>query len=226
MLIIVDVRAPEEAKENLKRYGEMVEFETSGITYDAISGHPDVFMCRVGEELVVAPNIAERFIETGNLKLEIRTGRLDVGREYPESARYNAVVTDDLIIHNLDISDPELLMMTWDRQQVHVPQGYSRCNLLPLKNNHFITSDKGIEKNLKEIATLLYVDSQEILLPGFEHGFFGGACGVFEDNVFVMGTLEKISQGKEIHSFLTNLNYEVIELYDGPLFDVGSILFI
>lgn len=224
MLIIVDARAPEEAKENLRGYGEVVEFATRNITYDAVSGHPDIFFCNVGKELVAATNTPEIFLDTlRKNNIEVRTGNLEIGSYYPDTARYNAVSSADLFIHNLDITDPDLLMMAWDRQQVHVTQGYCRCNLLALRENHFITSDKGIESILKDFGKVLFVSPEEILLPGFDHGFWGGTCGMSGDRIFIMGSLNRIKQGAEIRNFIAGLHYEIIELYDGPLFDGGGL---
>ena len=73
---------------------------------------------------------------------------------------------------------------------------------------------------------VLYVNPEDIQLPGFKHGFFGGACGVYEDSVFLLGSLESFKAGKKVKSFLQSLEYEIIELFDGPLFAGGSILFV
>jgi hypothetical protein len=108
---------------------------------------------------------------------------------------------------------------------VHVDQGYCRCNLLPLKNDHFITSDEGIYKVLKRHTDhILKVTTNGIILEGHKHGFFGGCCGVFEDKVFLIGSLKHYEDGGKVEDFLKNLGYEIVELYDGPLFDGGGII--
>ncbi len=117
-----------------------------------------------------------------------------------------------------------------DLHPVHVDQGYCRCNLLPLKDDHFITSDAGIFKVLKAGLhppaggwSPLLVSPEGILLEGFPHGFFGGCCGVWEDKVFVNGSLSFYKDGDKVRDYLGKLDYEIIELYDGPLMDCGSI---
>ncbi|MFU8843081.1 MAG: DUF6873 family GME fold protein, partial [Bacteroidales bacterium] len=62
--------------------------------------------------------------------------------------------------------------------------------------------------------------------PGFKNGFFGGTCGVVDDIVFFMGSLKKFGDGGAVRNFLEVLNYRVVELYDGQLFDGGSLQFI
>ena len=96
-----------------------------------------------------------------------------------------------------------------------------------MKDNHFITSDKGISKALiKQFFTGRYVAPDDIILPGFDHGFLGGAMGVWQDKVFVIGNLDYLEKGKKIKKIVEALDYELIELYNGPLFDGGTVLFI
>jgi len=56
MLIITDKKIPEQAKINLSKYGEHILLETSKITDESISGHPDVFFCKTLKKLIIAPN--------------------------------------------------------------------------------------------------------------------------------------------------------------------------
>lgn len=226
MKIIVDGQIPKQALEKLSEYGNLVLFSTKNITYDAISGHPDIFFCNMGEQWIYGSNLPD--VYTKRLKKfhgSIRAGETPVGSKYPESARYNAVVTDNYIIHNFRYTDPVITHHAGERELIHVSQGYTRCNLLPLKNDHFITSDEGIYRTLTGYGlNVLLVGSKDILLPGIDHGFFGGACGIYEDTVFVIGNLSHFSDGKRVHDFLHKNGFQIVELYDGPLFDGGSIL--
>lgn len=110
---------------------------------------------------------------------------------------------------------------------IHVDQGYCRCNLLALKNDHYITSDPGIYKTLQRLhLNALLVSPEGIHLEGFPHGFFGGCCGVWEEKVFVNGSLNLYKDGDRAREYLDKLGYKIVELYDGPLMDCGSILFV
>jgi len=227
-LIITDKKLPPEAKDSLAKHGDIIEFSTSNITYDAISGHPDIFFCKTNSRLIIAPNLPESYLlllKEKNFPLVI--GSRNVESKYPSSAHYNAVVTDNLLIHNLKITDKIILENTKELTHIHLNQAYTRCNLLPLKNNSFITSDKGVYQTLlKAKLNILYVSPEYILLEGFSNGFFGGACGVYENKVFIIGSLKYLSDGNKVKSFLKNLDYKIIELYDGPLIDGGSLIFI
>jgi len=228
MLIIVDKKIPEEAKDNLRMMGELMELETTGNTYPAISGHPDIFFTRIDDQLVGAPNLPRAYLEVLNGKQrKYQLGENLVGTTYPETAKYNAVVTSKYLVHNTKITDTKVLKLCEGKTKIHVNQGYTRCNLIFLDDNHAITSDLGIAKQLsgRGIETLL-VNPDEIMLPGFKNGFFGGCCGVFQDKLFVLGNLDKYPDGEKVMGFLAKVDFEIIELCDTPLFDGGGVFFI
>jgi hypothetical protein len=228
MLIILDKKVPEAAKKNMRTFGEVIEFTTSGITYEAISGHPDVFFCHAGIQWIVAPNCPGEYQEMLiRKKVPFRMGKNPVRDNYPGTAFYNAVLSDEMLIHNLDLTDPVILPYAEEKNRIHVSQGYCRCNLLALRNHSFMTSDEGIHKILAGKGfSVLFVDPAEILLAGFRHGFMGGACGICRNQFFFIGSLRYHKQGNEISALLEDLDYEIVELYDGPLFDGGGVLFL
>ncbi len=228
MLILIDKKMPAAAKQKLAAYGERVEFSTEGITYEAISGHPDIFFCPTPAGLLVAPNLPEKYfaiLKQNSIPYTI--GQKPVGRSYPETAPYNSLVSEKYIIQNKEISDPGIKNMNPDSEIIHVRQGYVRCNLVSLPGNLFITSDRGIEKSLhhRQLETL-YVDPSCVRLDGFEHGFFGGACGLLEDTLFICGSLNYVREKENIEAFCLRAGVRISELYDGQLFDAGSIVFL
>jgi hypothetical protein len=227
MLVIIDQKISREAKKLLSSYGELMELKTEGITYPAISGHPDIFFCQAPGRLFVAPNLPRHYFDQLRAHhIDFITGELPVGPEYPATARYNAVATEKYLIHNFRHTDFIITRTLDDLTPVHVDQGYCRCNLLPLKDDHFITSDRGIEKGLQPLGLQpLGLQPFGILLEVFPHGFFGGCCGVLDDKVFINGSLNLYNDGKKVREYLETLNVQIIELHHGPLSDAGSILF-
>lgn len=226
MYFIVDSKIYSEAIESLKRYGKVITISSKNITYDTISGHPDIFICSTPNNFIVAKNTP---IEITNrlqkLKIPFSLGKSDIKTLYPNTCHYNAVITDKYFIHNLKYTDKKILDSYSTLEKIHVEQGYTRCNLLPLKDDHFITSDKGIHSELlKRNLHVLLVCPEDIVLSGFKHGFFGGCCGVYKDIVFIHGSLTKFNDGLKVRLFLEKLNYTIIELCDAPLQDCGSIL--
>ncbi len=225
---IADKNTPVAAIKTLQNFGEIMLFITKNITYRQVAGHSDLFFCFGNGQCVTAPNTPKKYIEWLKEKnVDIITGSQPVGNNYPSSAIYNAVVTDDYLIHNLSVTDPVVLETFSHLKKINIRQGYSRCSLLPLKNNHFITSDEGVYKVLEtNHLDALYVNPSSILLPGFKHGFFGGTAGVIDDTIFLTGSLNYFPEGEKVRNYLNHLHYTIIELYDGPLFDIGSLLIV
>ena len=228
MLIIADNRIPAQAKVNLQKYGEVIWLETSDITEASISGHPDIFFCKTDKHFIIAPNLPNEYKRLlSDHHIGFVEGSKAVKHSYPEAAVYNAVITENLLIHKTDITDTAILNDCKDLKQINVRQGFARCSLLPLRRNHFITSDEGIHKTLvKKGFQALLVNSDEIILPGHSHGFIGGTCGILENKIFIIGSLSFYNDSEKIKTFISQLDYEIIELYNGPLFDGGSLIFI
>jgi hypothetical protein len=228
MLIIVDRKIPPEAGEKLSAYGTLMHLETAGIVHPAISGHPDIFFCKTPQSLVVSPSLPEKFLhQLEEQKVQFIPGNLASGIRHPASVYYNAAVNDRYLVHRLEYTDPVILQNCHSLKKIPVKQGYTRCNLFLLKNDHYITSDRGIHKNLERSGLKgLFVSPAGIILPGFPNGFIGGAMGLLEDTVFITGSLAHHAEGAAVKQFLENLKYGIIELYNGSLFDGGGILFI
>jgi hypothetical protein len=226
--IIVDSRISDASKQVLQNFGKIIEFESSGIVYDAISGHPDIFLFQDIISLIVAPNAPSEFLnELEVAEIKFKLGTTNLGFEYPNTAKYNAVSTKNLFIHNLKISDETLLEINKNRFHIHVNQGYTRCNLLALNNKAFISSDWGICRELeRHKLKSLYINPENIQLQGMKHGFFGGCCGILNQYLFLNGSIDSMREKNAFFDFALNEGFHLVELNDGPLTDIGSIMVI
>ena len=221
---IVDARMPGAAKDILREEFSLVDFRSKDLVYEAISGHPDAFMHQVNDKLIVSTNLPKKYFNwLKDNDINYRVGRNKLGKKYPDTAYYNVASGDGIFIHKEDVTDGNLLDELKDHRFIHTNQAYSRCNTLILDSQNIITSDAGLHKTMPE--TLL-VNSRGILLPGFINGFFGGCCGIYKKKVYIIGSLKHHKQGEEIRDFIENAGFEIVELYDGPLFDGGGIFFV
>lgn len=214
--IIASATMPDQARETLSKMGNVTWLEPSDKAYPSISSHPDIFFfCkdeRHCDTVVCAPNYA-------------------IGHKYPDTCLFNAVGVGNLLIHNLQYTDEKIKKLYENAStksvQLNVNQGYTRCNLLALDERNFITSDFGIKRVLEgNGCNVFYVDPHQIALPGHDHGFFPGCCGLVDDIVVVCGALKRLKECKELKKFIRRNKMKIIELYDGELVDVGSIFFI
>ena len=278
--IIADGRMPEEAKKNLKKLGNVLFLNPTEITYKSISAHPDIFFFQTKDGIIYAPNAPKKIVkELKKRKIKLTEGKKEVGKKYPETVPYNAVGIGDTLIHNLKHTDSTILSLY--KNHIHVNQGYTRCNLLALNENAFITSMEDYKttrlQDYKEVAEtqrrrdaecdastssateklmaqsrdastmsfikrnentftedivdtsvqkfVLYIDPKQIKLEGHDHGFFPGCCGVWKNNLIVCGSTKYLKEKEELDRFLKDNNFNLIELYDGELVDVGSVFF-
>ena len=113
-----------------------------------------------------------------------------------------------------------------NKKIISIPQGYTKCSILPIKNNVFITNDTIIHKklsNIKEID-ILYIPYGDILLPSMNYGFIGGIGGMISPNTLgIFGDLKEYKYGHIIMEFLDNYCIIVLSLRPGKLIDRGSI---
>ena len=147
----------------------------SDVVYDAISSHPDIYMCRIKNVLVIddaiqtEPNLREQYMDELEEKSEdfsetpiIPALRPDdtkghivfemggIGYEYPFDIAYNAAVTDRFFIHNTEWTSPSLLDRARDAglDISSVRQGYTKCSCVVAGKRGLITADEGIYRTV------------------------------------------------------------------------------
>jgi hypothetical protein len=225
-LIIADRRMPEEAAQKLQTLGKVMWFETTGITYPSISGHPDIFFTVAGGLLIVAPNTPEDYLKAlKNSNINFILGRKPVGALYPDTAAYNILTDATIALHNFKHTDQIVETKTKHLEKIHVNQGYCRCNCLSLDSLAYICSDRGMESALKNAGKeVLYVRSDSVLLEGMSHGFLPGAMGVNGREILFCGDLSYLPEKEQLLEFTHRFDFQINELYEGPPVDVGGIL--
>lgn len=224
MLIIIDKKLPEQAKQRLKDYGELYELESTNIVYSAISGHPDIFIFQNDTKLIVAPNTPISLIEKlESNEINFEFGSENLGEKYPQTSVYNVAYGNGVFIGNNRYCDRKILELSEGKKWIQSKQSYARCNTLILDSDSIITSEKSLKKDFNNT---LIINNNEILLPEFDYGFIGGCAGIYKKEIFFTGSLNKHSQGNDIREFCKQKGYTIVELSDGKLMDIGGIFFI
>lgn len=208
--------------------GDVLWLEPQKPIYEAIAAHPDIFFCESNGKLIASPNIPLSWKEKlKNAGIEPIYGSSSPGSAYPQTAAFNAVVTETMLIHQLKITDPVVLSTMPTSKHLHTQQGYTRCNLFPLSADCFITGDADIYNRLQKLKMeVVWVDSRQIQLTGFRNGFVGGCFGRLGDKVFFSGNVKHLNETEAIKKVLDQRHLELVNLYDGPPMDVGSIFFV
>lgn len=194
----------------LEEQGHKVSLMESKADIDPpISCHPDIYMCQLTSEEVFHGNPEK------------------LGKDYPSHAIYNGCSTGKFFIHNLKITDCELLEAACGKGliTVHVPQGYSKCNIVVVDEDSIITSDMGIFRSaLKAGLEVLLIEPKQVILHGYPYGFLGGASGKIGDTILFNGDLSKHSDFKEICRFISSRGLKTKYFTEYPLTDIGSII--
>lgn len=162
----------EDASTSLKRYlrdegHKVIQILNSDIVYPAISSHPDIYMCKIGERLFVdnavitdchtyRPTVSNFEITSetpisdsqifNSCNKYITFAGSNIGYKYPENIAYNAISIRNIFIHNLKYTAPSLLAAAKESglHLIDVKQGYTKCSCVTVGNNAIITYDKGI----------------------------------------------------------------------------------
>lgn len=226
MISIVDSRMPEQAMLSLEKLGSVMLLEPQPLVYPAIAAHPDIFFCQTPFGLVHAPGLAPAsispLIEQG---VRLIKGEKQPGAAYPSSAIYNALATEKYLLHNLKHTDAALKQQYAPQWQLHLAQGYTRCNLMEVGPDAFVTVDAGIAAVLRKAGLDVFLCStQNVQLEGFDHGFFPGCCGIYQETIYVCGNPGLLPDYQALSAFCNNYGKTLKALYDGPLIDVGSMI--
>lgn len=225
--LIVDFRIYNEEKEYLISLGyNILICPPSNLLYETVCGHPDMLMHILDHSILVHKDMDSEFIQ--NLELlnyKVHKSNSVLQSSYPYNVFLNSLCLGNLFVHSLKYTDTKLLSLLKGKKLINVKQGYTKCSTCLVNNHAIITSDLSISKALSlEKIDVLLIPPGDILLPGLNYGFIGGATGLIEDNVLAFyGHLDHYLYGKEVLKFLNKHKVEPVFLRNGKLIDRGSI---
>ncbi|MBX4268198.1 DUF6873 family GME fold protein [Clostridium estertheticum] len=225
--VIVDFRIHNDEKKCLISKGyNLLICPPNNLLYDAVCGHPDMLLHICGNTIVVHKDMNSDFIQSLVLQnYKVYKSKSALKPEYPYNICLNSLSIRNLFVHYIKFTDENLLLVTNDKKLINVKQGYTKCSTCIVNDHAVITSDVTIAKALSlEKIDVLLIPPGDILLPGLNYGFIGGATGLIEDNVLAFyGHLDYYLYGKEVLAFLNKHKVEPVFLRDGKLVDRGSI---
>lgn len=232
MHCFIDYRATKEELNNLYRLNmNPISIPKSKNVYEAIDGHTDIQLNLLKNDsqykVIIQKNMPDQFKKI--LKenhIEYIVSKRALSNTYPGDVILNSLVLDKFFIHNLKYTDENLLKSQKSKKLINVPQGYTKCSILPVNDTALITSDIGIYKILiKHNFDILLLPPGDILLPSLNYGFIGGVGGMIsKDKMAFFGDLDSYKWGNEIKKFLYKYDISPIYLRKGKLIDRGSLL--
>lgn len=232
MHCFIDYRATKEELNNLHRLNvNPISIPKSKNVYEAIDGHTDIQLNLLKNnsqyKVIIQKDMPDQFIKI--LKenhIEYIVSKRALSNTYPGDVILNSLVLDNFFIHNLKYTDENLLKSQKSKKLINVPQGYTKCSILPVNDSALITTDIGIYKILiKHNFDILLLPPGDILLPSLNYGFIGGVGGMIsKDKMAFFGDLDSYKWGNEIKNFLYKYDISPIYLRKGKLIDRGSLL--
>ncbi|MFT4143825.1 MAG: hypothetical protein QM644_05165, partial [Mobilitalea sp.] len=226
-IIFLSELANEVIIEYMKTKGDVILVPKDERFEARINSHPDLVISIIDDTLIVDEHAnIEIFKQLDTLGVPYVLGNSMLSVAYPNDIAYNAVITSDYLIHNLNHTNSLLLQHAKNsgKKLISVKQGYTKCSTVVVNDNTIITSDQGIYQVTKVEMNTLLIQSGHVLLEGHVYGFLGGASGSFQDSIIFHGDLSEHPDFEKIVSFVEANNKEIIYFKEFPLTDIGSIL--
>ena len=193
----------------INEFSDTVLVKKTAPVYDAVSTHPDIYMCRLPNGKVIKANEGE------------------IGESYPDNIAFNAVCLDRYFIHNLKYTNKRLIheAEALGLIPVNVKQGYTKCSCVVVDGKSVITADDGIFAVLSKLpdVDVLKICPGFVKLVGMEYGFLGGASGKVGNTMFFHGDLSQHPDCNKIVDFIMERGIKIKD-FPFPLEDIGSII--
>lgn len=217
--ILIDSRIRREEYEFLSKYFNVIKIPLSEDVYEEISGHSDIFYYKMQDKIICAPNAPI-------IEKEFLVGKKLVGKKYPDDVPYNACQIGKYVIgskYTDKMINPNIL----------VKQGYTKCSICVTSENSCITSDKGIDRILKENginSTLIEENNIKLLkrdrTNSNKKGFIGGASFVFDNKFVLFGDIENLESKEKITKHLKKYKLELVDFKGLQVNDYGGAIII
>ncbi len=237
MLAILGAHAPQEIRSALCALGhEVLILPPHPHLPPPISDHPDMLVY-CGHSAIFCTEryraIAARELEilSKRAKKPIQTTKRDYSPTYPGDVLLNALPLAGRLLCRPDAVAPEVLQDAGGTPLV-TRQGYAKCSTLPVGSDAIITADASIARAARAVGiSVLQIDDSGISLPGYDHGFIGGATSFmpYGDNLSVLfcGDLDRLAHAERIRAFFDEHHARLIPIATTlPARDVGTIILI
>jgi len=210
---------------------ELIEIPNSKRLHSAVSGHPDMQLTHINENILVChPDFPRELVNSlKNRGFEVYLGDTVLRDQYPFDIAYNVAIIGKVAFHNSKYTDPVIkkLLHRHSIRLHHVNQGYAKCSVLPVTPESIITADCAIAKAAIDAGfdALLIPVQRSIQLPGFDYGFIGGTAGFIDKaKLAFAGNIRHLESKDVIMRFLNKYGVGWINLSEDGIMDYGGFL--
>ena len=229
--LIIDGRMRNIEKEKCRNLGyELIELEQEANVYPEISSHVDIFVCKVGDTIIVEPS---KYRQIKEICKKVQKGSTYLQERYPYDIRYNVAIIGKKAFHKFEYTDEKIKneLAKQGYELINTEQGYTKCSIAVIDDNSAIVTDKGLYKILqKHGVDVLFLDYEpDIKLwdngkYSKRNGFIGGAITRLENSIIVFGDLKKIDKDNAIKNFITERNLNIVDFLNYDVIDYGGTI--
>lgn len=190
-----------------------------------VNCHPDMILHHLGGKDIVLYDYDKTLNEALRQKgFNLIFCDSKIKKEYPYDIPLNCLNINGYIVGKTEFIDNQIKTRFDNKNILNSKQGYAKCSCCVVDKTHIITSDKSLEKVLKQNGfEVLLVNPQSIVLQGYNNGFIGGCCGLIDkDKLLFTGNLSQ--EFDSIKLFCKSCGVDVICLPFDFLNDIGSII--
>ena len=213
--LIIDSRMRDEEYTYLSNYFNIFKLPLSDDVYEEISGHSDIFYCKINNRIIAAPNA--KILEDG-----FKLGKTKVGKKYPLDVLYNACQIGNTIIGSKYLDESII-------PDIVVKQGYVKCSIAVTSDKSCITTDKKIAEVLnKNNIDALHIEENNIKLLKKDksiskmHGFIGGASLIFDNKFVLFGDINMLKNKDKVLEHINKYNLELVYFKGLDIYDYGG----
>ena len=234
MLAVTDVRIPAACRHALITRGfRVITLPPFSALDPRVASHPDMLILPLLDRLFVhkayyeeARNFIDEILVHTNLRLTLTEDT--VNANYPFDISLNLAAVGKLLIGRRDRMANAVVAFAENNgfSVCDAKQGYAKCAAVPLGDTAIITADPSVEKTGRAASLdVLRIREGFVALDGYDHGFIGGASGVYQNTVFFCGDLTAHPDANEIQNFCHRHGFDAVSLSNDSLYDVGTIFF-
>ena len=186
-----------------------------------VSSHPDLSVFDMGGGKILVDRAAELELPHD---VDICMGSIPLTGVYPGDIAYDACQIGQFLFCNPKYTAPEILQLPLNL--VPVKQGYTKCSVAIVSEKAAITEDIGIAQMMDSVGIdVLKLEPGFVKLPGYSHGFIGGASGkIASDILAFFGDISQHPQGDVVIRFCEKHGVSTLSLSDDELTDFGSLI--
>ena len=235
-LALIGCNTPSKAVEALERLGFLPVILPSDTRLSpVVCSHADMLLFPLAHNIFCSREYSDRaravFELLEDYGYNVVKCDVEIAEKYPDDTPFNIAVCQGYMISNTARFPREIAEYAKNNGFYILPvkQGYSKCSSLVLGNSAIISADSGILRAASScgIPTLKITNSPNaVSLDGYNYGFIGGACGVFDSTVYFVGDVGNHPEGDMISDFCCLYGFKVESLTTDQLCDVGGIFFL